>query len=112
MTDDSGYTLPIVSTYGGPLNSSSLVHAGDLTDGSMTLSALDALIDPNSGGLTYGQGTVAWVGLEIGNGGSGAANANIESITITSVPEPTTMTLLLLPFGASLLRKLRKNRTA
>ena len=28
------------------------------------------------------------------------------------VPEPTTMTLLLLPFGASLLRKLRKTRTA
>jgi len=111
LTDDSGYTLPIVSTDGGPLNSSSLVHAGDLTHGSITLSALDALIDPNSG-LPYGPETVAWVGLEIGNGGSGAANANIESITITSVPEPTTMTLLLLPFGARLLRKLRKNRTA
>ena len=79
--------------------------------GVIALSVLCADIDPISD-LAYGSETVAWVGLEIGNGGSGAANANIESITITTVPEPTTMTLLLLPFGASLLRKLRKNRTA
>jgi hypothetical protein len=114
MADDSGYTLPIVSTYGGPLNGSSLIHVGNLTHGSITLSALDALIDPNSG-LLYGSETVAWVGLEIGNGGNGAANANIESITISSVPEPTTMiagALLLLPFGASTIRRMRKSRTA
>jgi hypothetical protein len=114
MADDTSYQDPIVSTYGGPLNGSSLIHVGNLTHGSITLSALDALIDPISG-LPYGQETVVWVGLEIGNGGSGPGTANIESITISSVPEPTTMivgALLLLPFGASTIRLLRKNRTA
>jgi hypothetical protein len=112
LTDDPTYSSPILSTYGTPLNSFSSVHVGNLTHGSITLSALDAVIDPNSG-LPYGQSTVAWVGLEIGNGGSGAANANIDSITV--VPEPTTMiagALLLLPFGASTVRILRKRQTA
>jgi hypothetical protein len=38
-----------------------------------------------------------------------------QNIQILAVPEPTTMVagaLLLLPFGASTLRLLRKNRTA
>ena len=38
-----------------------------------------------------------------------------EGLTLTAIPEPTTViagALLLLPFGASVLRKLRKNRTA
>jgi hypothetical protein len=63
--------------------------------------------------------TVYWVGLEIGDGGPAApASANIESITVSgvsAVPEPTTMiagALLLLPFGASTLRILRKKQTA
>jgi hypothetical protein len=110
MTDDPTFSSPIVSTFGTPLNSSSLVHVGDLTEGSITLSALDALSDPNSE-LPYGPETVAWVGLEIGDGGSGTASANIDSITV--VPEPTTTMImgagLLLPFT---LRMLRKNRTA
>jgi hypothetical protein len=114
LTDDSGYTSPIVSTLGGSLDSSSLIHVGDLIHGSITLSALDVLTDPISG-LPYGQETVAWAGLEIGDGGSGAGTANIESITISSVPEPTTVIaglLLLLPFGVSTLRILRKSRMA
>ena len=109
LTDDSGYTLPILTTDGGPINGSSLVHAGDLTHGSITLSALDALIDPNSG-LPYGQSTIAWAGLEIGDGGSGPGTANIESITVTSsVPEPATMLLLGLGLMgiAGIRRKLR-----
>jgi len=110
MADDTSFQDPIVSTYGGPLNGSSLIHVGNLTHGSITLSALDAEIDPISG-LPYGPETVAWVGLEIGNGGSGAASANIESITL--VPEPTTTMFagmcLLLPFT---MRMLRKTRTA
>jgi hypothetical protein len=106
LTDDSGFTSPIISTDGGPLNSSSLVHVGDLTSGSITLLALDAEIDPVSG-LPYGPETVAWIGLEIGNGGSGAASANIESIIL--VPEPTTLALAGLS-GLSLLlfRRQRK----
>ncbi|HUA67156.1 MAG TPA: hypothetical protein VMA13_01295 [Candidatus Saccharimonadales bacterium] len=112
LTDDTGYTSPIVTTGSGPIDGSSLIHVGDLVHGSITLSALDALIDPISG-LPYGQETVAWAGLEIGDGGSGAGTANIESITISSVPESSTIiagAMLLLPFGASALRILRKSR--
>jgi hypothetical protein len=116
LTDDPGYTSPIVGG-GSTLNGSSIVQVGpDAT--TETLSALDAMIDPISG-LPYGQETVAWAGVEIGNWDNGTlypvpASANIESITIGAVPEPTTMVagaLLLLPFGASTLRILRK-RTA
>jgi len=76
-----------------------------------TLSQFDAI---TYGGVALGDMTVNWVGLEIGEGGSGAASANIESITVSgvsAVPEPTTViagALLLLPFGASTLRVLRK----
>jgi hypothetical protein len=34
LTDDSGFTLPIVADGGSTLNASSLVHAGNLTNGS------------------------------------------------------------------------------
>jgi hypothetical protein len=114
MTDDPTFAEindPIVSTDSGPLGSSSLVHVGDLISGSITLSALDADIDPVSG-LPYGGETVAYVGLEIGDGGSGAGTANIESITIgSSVPDGAS-TVLLLGFGLAGLgvMSLRKNR--
>jgi hypothetical protein len=114
LTDDPTYSSPILASGSGPINGSSLVHVGDLIHGSITLSALDALIDPISG-LPYGQETINWAGLEIGDGGNGAGTANIDSITIGTVPEPTTIVsgvLLLLPFGASALRILRKTRTA
>jgi hypothetical protein len=103
------------------LNSSSLVHMGNLTQGTITLAALDLLIDPISG-LAYGQLTVNWAGIEIGNWDNGnaiiPASANIDSITVPGVapvPEPTTIiagAMLLLPFGASTLRILRKIRMA
>ena len=115
LTESIGYSSPIVTTDSGPINGSSLIHVGNLTSGSITLSALDLLIDPISG-LPYGQEMVAWAGLEIGDGGSGAGTANIESITVSSaVPEPTTIiagAMLLLPFGASTLRILRKRQMA
>jgi hypothetical protein len=105
----------IYSLGGTPLTGSSTMHAFSTSDWSSLGTWGDTLLQFDAityGGVALGDMTVDWVGLEIGDGGSGAANANIESITITTVPEPTTMTLLLLPFGASLLRKLRKNRTA
>jgi hypothetical protein len=90
LTDDPG-TLPIVADGGSPLNASSLVHVGNLTNGSITLAALDLLVDPNSGS-PYGLSTVAWAGVEIGNWGNGTnvipASANIDSITLfPTVPE-------------------------
>jgi hypothetical protein len=48
-------------------------------------------------------------------GGVSSGSVDINSITVSAVPEPTTMVagaLLLLPFGASALRILRKKRAA
>jgi hypothetical protein len=97
LTDDSGFSLPIVADGGSTLNASSLVHAGNLTNGSITLAALDSLIDPNSG-LPYGLSTVAWAGVEIGNWDTGnltiSASAEIDSITLSQTPEPSSLLLL------------------
>jgi hypothetical protein len=69
-----------------------------------------------TGGGTYGDILVVLTGMT----GSEFANGSIQdtysqNIQILAVPEPTTMiagAMLLLPFGASTLRILRKNRTA
>jgi hypothetical protein len=70
---------------------------GDLTSGSITLEALDSLIDPNSG-LDYGLSTVAWAGVEIGDWDNGvatiSASADIDSITVSQAPEPSSLLLL------------------
>jgi hypothetical protein len=61
--------------------------------------------------LGAGSGTPVQV---VGSEGQGFFGPNL-SFSISTVPEPTTMiagALLLLPFGASTLRILRKNRTA
>jgi hypothetical protein len=97
LTDDAGYTLPIVADGGSTLNASSLVHVGDLTHGSITLAALDSLIDPNSG-LAYGLSSVAWAGVEIGDWNNGdftvPANAEFDSMTVAQTPEPSSLLLL------------------
>ena len=118
----STYKAVLYSLGGTPLTSSSTMHAfypdfsASLGTWGDTLSQFDAI---TIGGVALGDMTVYWVGLEIGDGGPAApASANIESITVSgvsAVPEPTTMiagALLLLPFGASTLRILRKKQTA
>jgi hypothetical protein len=116
-----GY-IGVISMGGPDLNGSSQIHViyvgatassdywGD------TLSQLDSTV---YGATTFGQMTVYETGVEIGDWDNGGAtipaSANIESITLFPVPEPTTMiagALLLLPFGASTLRMLRKKQTA
>jgi hypothetical protein len=106
------YKAVLYSLGGTPLTSSSTMHAfyPDLSTAlgtwGNTLSQFDAI---TIGGVALGDMTVYWVGLEIGEGGSGAANANIDSITV--VPEPTTITIiiagacLLLPFTLRMRRK-------
>jgi hypothetical protein len=101
LTDDPTFSSPIVADGGTPLNASSLVHVGDLTHGSITLTALDSLIDPISG-LTYGSETVAWAGIEIGNWGvddSIGASAEFDSITVSQTPVPEPASLVLLGSG-------------
>jgi hypothetical protein len=101
----SGYELPpIVADGGSTLNASSLVHVGDLTSGSITLAALDAMIDPNSG-LTYGNSTVLYAGVEIGNWDNGGAtipaSASFDSFTVNPVPEGGSGSLYLLLASAA-----------
>jgi len=103
MTDDPTFDDPIVADGGSTLNASSLVHVGDLTNGSITLAALDSMIDPISG-LPYGSETVAWAGIEIGDWDNGdatiPASAEFNSITVSDVsPSPEPSSLLLLGTG-------------
>jgi hypothetical protein len=122
-----GY-IGVISMGGPDLNGSSQIHViynfdtdpnphstGDYWGD--TLSTLDSAL--YNGTTTFGQMTVYETAVEIGDWANGnaviPASANIDSITLFPVPEPTTMiagALLLLPFGASTLRMLRKNRTA
>jgi hypothetical protein len=118
---DGGYVGVI--TAGGPvLNSSSVIHviysgaSGSDTYWGDTLSQLDSI---SYEGTTFGQLGVYETIIEIGDWDNGnatiAASADIDSITISSVPEASTVfagALLLLPFGLSTLRILRRNRMA
>jgi hypothetical protein len=111
---------------GGPdLNGSSVIHViynyatSPLTSDTYWGDTLSQLDSTAYGSTTFGAMTVHETMVEIGDWDNGAliipASANIESITLFPVPEPTTMiagALLLLPFGASTLRLLRKTRTA
>jgi hypothetical protein len=92
----TGVGSPIVADGGSILNSSSLVHEGNLISGLETLAAFDSSIDPNSG-LAYGLDTVAWAGVEIGDwniSDSDSASAEIDSITVSQTPEPSSLLLL------------------
>jgi hypothetical protein len=73
------------------------------------------------GAIDYIEGSVysgtyaAFFGPQIGMSGTSNTEFNVSEIELQVVPEPTTMiagALLLLPFGASTLRLLRKNRKA
>jgi hypothetical protein len=120
--------LAIIQLSTGPtLNGASTIHAygpgfssltGNLstTTWGDTLTTLDGI---TYNGVAFGDMTVESARVEIGEWDNGSdvipATANIDSITISSVPEPTTMiagALLLLPFGASTIRILRRNRMA
>jgi hypothetical protein len=116
--------LAVIQLSTGPtLNGASTIHAygpgfsGLPNNGYWgdTLTTLDGI---TYNGVAFGDMTVESARVEIGEWDNGSdvipATANIDSITISSVPEPTTMiagALLLLPFGASTLRILRR-RTA
>jgi len=119
-----GY-IGVISMGGPDLNGSSQIHVfydyatSPLTSDTywgVTLSTLDSTA---YGTTTFGQMTVYETAVEIGDWDNGTsvipASANIESITLFPVPEPTTMiagALLLLPFGASTLRILRRRQSA
>jgi hypothetical protein len=112
--------IAIIGMGGPTLNSSSAIHV-IYTDNSYWGDSLGSILSDTYNGVAYGDMTVDWAGVEIGDWANGdltiPASANIDSLTVpgVAVPEPTTMiagALLLLPFGASTLRILRKNRAA
>ena len=124
----SGQEFDIISENGNQLIGTSLVHVWDfsLNGGNggdvaglsgVTLNSILGLANPYSS-VTYGALEVMRAYAYIGDtGGPSSGSVNINSITVGpyEVPEPTTMiagALLLLPFGASTIRMLRKNRTA
>ena len=117
--------LAIIQLSTGPtLNGASTIHAygpgfsGLPNNGYWgdTLTTLDGI---TYNGVAFGDMTVESARVEIGEWDNGSdvipASANIDSITISSVPEPSTMiagALLLVPFGVSAVRILRKRQTA
>jgi len=111
----------IISEQGNQLNGTTLVHVWDLqTDADV--SGLSGVTLNSVLGVLNSYNSVAFGDLEVmrayayvGDEGALSGSVDIDSITVTSVPEPTTMiagALLLLPFGASTLRILRKSRAA
>jgi hypothetical protein len=107
----------ILNMGGTQLNDASAIHVV-YTDQSYWGQSLGSILNDTYEGVKYGDMTVEWVGVGIGDWAiddSIGKTANIDSITVSPVPEPTTMiagALLLLPFGASTLRMLRKKRMA
>lgn len=119
-----GY-IGVVSMGGPDLNGSSQIHVfydyatsplSSVTYWGDTLSQLE---NAAYGTTTFGQLQVYETGVEIGDWDNGTAtipaSAEIDSITMYPVPEATTIVagaMLLLPFGVSVLRVLRKSRIA
>jgi hypothetical protein len=95
----SGYTLPFVEASNAALS-------GSPQDGADNTMLQAEVVNGILGNV------VTWTSLN--NGWDKASDVNVQVIG-TPVPEPTTMiagALLLLPFGASTLRMLRKRQTA
>jgi hypothetical protein len=115
------HRLNVISMEGNLLIGTSLVHVWDWTLNSGAGGNVPGLsgVTLNSILATYGTWEVMRAYAYIGDtGGASSGSVDINSITVSdlsAVPEPTTMiagALLLLPFGATTLRMLRKTRTA
>jgi hypothetical protein len=114
--------LDVISENGNLLIGTSLVHVWDwnLNSGAGGDVAGMSGVTLNSILATYGTWEVMRAYAYIGDtGGSSDGSVDINSITVgayvAAVPEPTTIiagAMLLLPFGASTLRILRKSRAA
>jgi hypothetical protein len=111
------HRLNVISMNGNQLIGTSLVHVWDWNlnggaGGDVAGFGQSDNVTLNNVLATYGTWEVMRAYAYIGNtGGPSSGSVNINSITVSAVPEPTTMiagALLLLPFGASVLRKLRK----
>jgi hypothetical protein len=110
----------------GTLLNSTLSYASGTASGSDRTIALSFTDPEPAGGVVVdifelyngavvGSPAQAWQWTDLPNGPPDSSWQYISNSDLVPVPEPTTMiagALLLLPFGASTLRILRKNRTA
>jgi hypothetical protein len=123
LWDGSGNEFLIISLGGNQLNGATDVHVWDEQTGAEYLPTLWGSTLASILGITPTDSTIAFGNMEVmrayayigDTGGPSSGSVDINSITVSPVPEPTTMiagALLLLPFGASTLRMLRKNRKA
>jgi hypothetical protein len=99
-----------IGAFGGTVAGYSHLQIGDLSDPPAEASDLLNIVPPES--VLYVTKDIAF-GVTSANGGFVSISQVAQSFH--QVPEPTTIiagALLLLPFGASTLRILRKNRTA
>jgi len=118
LWNGSGNQFLIISLEGNQLNGATAVHVWNDQTGAEYLpslwgSTLNSILGVNGFGNMQVMRAYAYVGDE----GAASGSVDINSITVGAyeVPEPTTMiagALLLLPFGASTIRKFRKTRTA
>jgi hypothetical protein len=112
------HRLDVISENGNQLIGTSLVHVWDWTLNGGAGGDVTGMsgVTLNSILATYGTWEIMRAYAYIGDtGGPSSGSVDINSITVSPVPEPTTMiagALLLLPFGASTLRMLRKRQTA
>jgi hypothetical protein len=98
---EAGIVVPFVHASNAALSGSPQAGSDDLM---LYAEVLNGVVDPSSVGT--------WTSL--GGGWDKPSDVNVQ-VYGTVVPEPTTMiagALLLLPFGASTLRVLRKRQTA
>ena len=117
LWNGTGNEFLIISLGGNQLNGATQVHVWDEQTGAEYLpslwgSTLNSILGVNGFGNMEVMRAYAYIG---DTGGPSSGSVDINSITVSTVPEPTTMiagALLLLPFGATTLRILRKNRTA
>jgi hypothetical protein len=121
----SAQRFMIIALSGNQLNGATPIHVWDVTAGANYApvvwgSTLSSILGDTVGGVAFGDMQVLRAYADFGAAtGSGVVvgSVDINSITVgpVPVPEPTTMiagALLLLPFGATTLRMLRKNRAA
>ena len=97
-------SLGLILNMGGTvLNGASAIHVV-FTDQSYWGQSLDSILNDTYKGVKYGDMTVEWVGVGIGDwdiSDSIGATANINSITVTSSVPDRNSTLLLLGLGCA-----------
>jgi hypothetical protein len=107
----------VISEQGNLLTGTTLVHVWDLNTGADVAGLSDVTlntvlgIDNPFNGVPFGDLEVMRAYAYIGDEGASIGSVNIDSITVSTVPEPTTIlsgVLMLLPFGASALRFIRR----